>query len=91
MKLFILEFIVILTTVILYSNPLLPKDAGPPSGIRVTVFRGLFNPCDLMPELCKGQVLQTAITVRGNYCLYHAKFVLNCLCVIMFQRRQGEK
>ncbi len=44
-------------------------DSGPPSGIRVTVFRGRIDCCDLMNVLYKGQVLQTAIIVRGKYSL----------------------
>lgn len=60
-------------------------DSGPPSGIRVTVFRGRIDCCDLMNVLYKGQVLQTAIIVRGKYCLYYAKLVFNCLCVIILK------
>ncbi len=57
----------------------------------MTVFRGRIDCCDLMKELYKGQVLQTAIIVRGKYCLYYAKLVFNCLCVIIFERRQDGK
>ncbi|KAF4097284.1 hypothetical protein G5714_021292 [Onychostoma macrolepis] len=68
---FVLEFIVILTTVILYcplggavqvpirkgincKGSCVP-DACPPSGIRVTVFRGPIDCCDLMKVLYKGR------------------------------------